>query len=409
MNILQINKFFYLKGGAERYYFDLVKILEENGHRVIPFAMQDIKNQPTKYKNYFVSKIDISKPGFSLADLKAAGRILYSFEAQSKMEDILHDFKIDIAHVHNLYHQISPSVLTTLNNYHVPVVMTIHDFKLMCPVYTFYTQGEVCERCKKSRYYNCVLRKCAKNSYAASITNMIEMYLHRMLKIYRDNVDLYISPSKFVRDKMIEFGWPRKKIITIPHFSKPKNKISEIKNKQGEYSFYFGRLIKHKGVMHMLKAYKYLKNEKLKIAGTGPQEKEYKDYVKKNKMSNVEFVGFLNDKELEDAIKLSKYVIVPSVYYETFGLSVTEAFAQGKMVIATDLGPLPELVKNGKTGIIYRAGDWRDLKNKILEINKKPQEITRLGQNALRFVRNNLDPKDHYQKIIQQYQKLIKN
>lgn len=406
MNILQTNKFYYLKGGAERYYFDLAELLSKNGHQIIPFCMQDAKNLPTPYQKYFVGKINIDKAGFSGNDLRAAGRILYSFEAKSKLEKLLSQEKVDIAHIHNIYHQISPSVLTVLKQQKIPIVMTVHDFKLMCPVYTFYTHGNVCERCKGHKYYNCVLQKCTKNSYSASMVNMLEMYLHRMLKIYRNNVDLYICPSKFVRDKMIEFGWPRQKIITIPHFAKIPKSMG--KDKTEDYTLYFGRLIKHKGVMHLIKAFKYLKNDKLKIVGTGPQEQELKDYVNKENIQNVEFSGFLTGNDLKNVIQKAKYVIVPSVYYETFGLTVTESFAHGKAVIASDLGPLPELVKNGKTGMIYRAGDWRDLKNKIIKLNKDPEQIEIMGNNAREYVVNNLNSSQHYNKLLTEYEKLLK-
>lgn len=406
MKILQVNKFYYLKGGAESYYFDLSDLFSEKGHKIIPFAMQDQRNNSTEYAKYFIDKINIEKVGFSIKDLKAAGRILYSFESRRKIKKLLDVEKIDIAHIHNIYHQISPSILSAIKERNIPIVMTVHDFKLMCPVYSFYTHGEICERCKVKKYYNCVLHKCAKNSYFASKINMVEMYLHRMLKIYRNNIDLYICPSKFVRDKMIEFGWPRKKIIVVPHFVKSQD--DDVINEVGEYALFFGRLIKEKGIADLLRAYKYLKNEKIKIAGTGPQEKEYKNFIKKEGMENVEFTGYLPRVDLKKVIAKAKYTIVPSLSYETFGLSITESFAQGKAVIASNVGALPELVKNMKTGIIYQSGNWRDLKNKIIVLNKDKNKIVEMGKNAREYVINNLSSSQHYSKLLAEYNKLLK-
>ncbi len=405
MNILQINKFYYLKGGAERYYFNLSDLLVKRGLRVIPFAMEDIKNEPTPYKKYFVSPINIEKAGFSWQDVKAAGRILYSWEAQRKLKNLLADEKIDLAHIHNIYHQISPSILTVLKDKKIPIVMSVHDFKLLCPVYSFFTEGEVCERCKVNKFYNCVLHRCAKNSYAASKVNMVEMYLHRLLKIYRNNIDLYICPSEFVRNKLVEYGWPGKKIIVLPHFVNLG--IKNLSSQAGEYALYFGRLIKEKGLMDLLKAYQYLKNDRLMIAGTGPHENIYKNFVKKNNLNNIEFVGYLAGENLTKAIRGAKYVMVPSRNYETFGLTIAESFAQGKTVIASDIGALPELVKHGQTGMLFKAGDWRDLKNKIIEIGKEPDRAQKMGENAKQFAEINLDSEQYYTKLITEYNKLI--
>ena len=405
MHILQVNKFYYQKGGAERYYFDLIELLEKQGHEVISFAMHDIKNNPTPYKDYFVGKINIEKAGFSWQDVKSAGRIIYSIEAKKKLKKLLNNEKIDIAHIHNIYHQISPSILTVLKKRKIPVVMTVHDFKLLCPVYSFFTQGDVCERCKVSKFYNCVLHRCAKNSYVASKLNMLEMYLHRLFKIYRNNIDLYICPSEFVKNKLMEYGWPRKKIIVLPHFIALANNVES--DQAGDYALYFGRLIKEKGVMDLLKAYQYLKNDKLKIVGTGPHEKIYRDFVRNNNIKNIEFTGYLAGKNLTEAVSGSKFVVMPSRLYETFGLTVAESFAQGKPVIASRLGALPELVKDGVTGMLFKPGDWRDLKNKILKINQRPEEIQKMGENARKFVEENLNAKRHYSKLIEEYSKLI--
>ncbi len=404
MKILLANKFYYLKGGAERHLFDLKELLEENGHKTIPFAMQDNKNVNSSYSKYLVSPVNLEKSSFSLEGIKAAGRIIYSFEARSKMEDLIKTEKPDIAHIHNIYHQISPSILTPLKKAGIPIVMTVHDFKLMCPNYIFYTQNRVCERCKKYKYYNCVIHKCVKDSYAASKINMLEMYYHRFLKIYKNNIDLYITPSQFVKDKLIEFGFNRNKIEVLPHFIK-QEQIIEQNNYSENYILYFGRLSKEKGPVVLLKAMQKVKNIKLKLAGTGPQEKELKDYVQKNNMDNVEFLGYLKGEKLKEAILNSLFVIMPSVFYETFGLTVLESYTYGKSVIASNIGALPELVQEGKTGLLFESGNSDNLAQKINKMLQSREKIENMGSMGKEFSKK-FNRDDYYEKIKEIYKRI---
>lgn len=407
MKILLANKFYYLKGGAERHFFDLKELLEKHNNQVIPFSMQDEKNITSEYSKYFVSNVDIGKSSFSPGGIKAAGRIIYSFEAKKKIRELINKTKPDIAHIHNIYHQISPSILTALRKAQIPIVMTVHDFKLMCPNYIFYTQGKICERCKKYRYYNCVLHKCVKNSYLASKINMIEMYWHRFLKIYKKNIDLYICPSQFVKDKLIDFGFNKDKITVLPHFIKQSSNIEQ-NYYSDNYILYFGRLSKEKGVNILLEAAKELKYKdiKVKIAGTGPAEKELKGYVKEQGLEKVvEFLGFLEKDKLNKAISSSLFTIMPSLSYETFGLSVLESYMQKKPVIASNLGALPELVLEGKTGMLFQSENSTDLALKIKSMLSDKHKLLKISQNAKKFsYKFNRD--DYYRKLEEIYIKL---
>ena len=439
MKILLANKYYYLKGGAERHLFDLKELLEQNGHKTIPFAMQDNKNVNSAYSKYFVNPVNLEKSSFSLDGLKAAGRIIYSFEAKSNIEKLINHEKPDIAHIHNIYHQISPSILTSIKNAGIPIVMTVHDFKLMCPNYIFYTQDRVCERCKKYKYYNCVLHKCVKDSYMASKVNMFEMYLHRFLKIYKNNIVLYICPNQFVKDKLIEFGFSSNKIKVLPHFTnfdinnphtKPiNNKFKDftenIKNHilpnnknlpknteqvidSDDYMLYFGRLSKEKGIKTLFEAIKKIKNKqiKLKLAGLGPQEKELKDYViKQGLQRRIEFLGFLQEEKLSETIHNSLFTVLPSVFYETFGLTVLESHNHNKPIIASRLGALPELIEEGKTGVLFKSGNSNDLAEKIDTMLQDRENIDNMGKLGKEFSLG-FNKENYYGKLKEIYKKL---
>lgn len=427
MKILLVNKFYYLKGGAERYFFDLKNLLEEKGNKVIPFSMQDERNFATPYEKYFVSKVDIEKPKFSF---KAAGRILYSFEAKGKLEELIEKEKPDIAHLHNIYHQISPSILTVLKKHKIPTIMTLHDFKILCPIYILYSKGEVCEKCKTYRYWHCILRKCAKNSYLASKLNAFEMYWHKFLKIYENNVDLFVVPSEFLKNKILEWGrLPKEKIRVIPHFV-DDNSLSAVipngvtnENLPGNYILYFGRLSAEKGVNVLLEAVKMLKKSgkiqtKFYLAGSGPQEQKLKEFVKKENLEDgVKFLGHLGKEELQKTIKNSLFTVMPSVVYESFGLATLESFRLGKPVLASNLGALPELVnphtknfgegvKEGKTGMLFKADNPRDFAEKVLLMIQNQEKFKEMGEEAVKLVRDKYNKELHWQRLERIYKEL---
>ena len=404
MKILLVNKFYYLKGGAERYYFDLKELLENKGYEVISWSMYSKRNKTSPYSKYFVSQVDIEKPHLAKNKLKTAGRIIYSWEAKRKIASLIKDTKPDIAHLHNIYHQISPSILHVLKKNKIPTAMTVHDFKLMCPIYLFYTRGRVCERCKKYRYYNCVLQKCAKGSYSASAVNMVEMYVHRMLRIYKDNINVFICPSEFLKDKLVEYGFDESKLVVIPHSVESEN--IQAGSGEGKYILYFGRLSQEKGVKTLLRAMESLSEVNLKIAGSGPQEEELKGIVKDKGLNNVEFLGYLFGQDLTKVIDESSLAVVPSKSYETFGLAAAEALSHGKPVIASKLGALPEVVQDSQTGYLFESGNSDDLASKIRKMLASPEAVAEMGERGREYVEKNLSAERHYQELEKVYQKL---
>ena len=163
MKILQINKFHYLRGGAERHYLELSELLKSHGHEVIHFSMNDSRNEFSKYGKYFAKQVNLEK--FSLVNIF---KIFYNFDAQKKLDSLLEAERPDIVHMHNIYHQLSPAIINTIKKHNIPMVMTLHDYKIICPNYQLFSQGKICNSCIGQKYYNCLLKKCAKNSYKKS-------------------------------------------------------------------------------------------------------------------------------------------------------------------------------------------------------------------------------------------------
>ncbi|MFA5187859.1 MAG: glycosyltransferase [Patescibacteria group bacterium] len=401
-----INKFFYRKGGSEAYMFDLLELLKKAGHEVVEFSMKDEKNQASKYSDFFIDKIDFNKRQGFLEDLKKAGHLIYSFEAKRKLEALIKKAKPDIAHLHNFSFQLTPSILQTLKKYNIPIVWTMHDYKLICPNYRLFTQGSVCERCKVHKYYNCWKYKCIKNNSGMSFLAMLEMYLHKLILRSYEKIDCFIAPSKFLEAKVLDWGINEAKVKQLYHLLdlEKLNVNPEI----GEGLLYFGRLAEEKGLKILLEAMKDLPNIKLKIVGAGPQKQELQNYIAGNNLNNVEIVSHKTGSELYDLIKNARLVVVPSIWYENNPISILEAFAFGKPVIGSNLGGIPELVRENKTGFLFTAGNSRELKNKIAQNYNKAEELKIWGANARQLVASISNPADHLQSLLDLYQKLIK-
>jgi len=400
VKILLINKFLYPKGGAEASTLVTGALLSRKGHEVHYWGMQHPSNPEYPYKDYFVSQVDYNKASGILTKLKAASNILYSFEAKKNIESFIKEIKPDIAHLNSLYHQISPSILHVLKKHTIPTVMTIRDYKLVCPSYLMLADGKPCERCKGGRYYNCFFNKCTKNSYAKSFLNVVEMYLHhKILHIY-DSIDVYISPSMFLKNKLEEMGFTHE-IEYLPNFV-DLGEYSPRYNWQQRSIVYFGRLSPEKGLSTLLEAVKDL-NVKLKIIGDGPIRQELEKKAVVERINNVIFVGYKSGQELKKEIQDAMATVTPSQCYENNPRSVIESFALGKPVIGARIGGIPELAKDGETGYTFKSGNVDDLRSKINLLIGSPDKVINMGKTARKLVEQHNNPEAHYQRLTQIY------
>ena len=206
MKILMVNKFYYIKGGSETYYFELKRLLESKGHTVIDFSMQDEKNFVSPYSNYFVENVDYNNKEGIFSRIKAAADIIYSFESKRKFERLVNEVKPDCIHLHIFQHQISPSILDVIKKYHIPTIYTAHDLKMLCLNYKMMHHGKLCEQCRGGKYFHCVLNKCVKDSYLKSCVNVVEGYVHRWRHSY-DVINVIITPSLFYKNIFEKFGY----------------------------------------------------------------------------------------------------------------------------------------------------------------------------------------------------------
>ena len=402
MNILQIHKFFYKRDGASNYMFELSELLHEQGHNVIPFSTNHPKNIKSPYSKYFVTYRDLSdtKNISFLQKIKIIDNFIYSHEAKIKLEQLLdNEVQIDIAHIHNIYHHITPSILPVLKKRGIKIVMTLHDYKLFSPNYSMFHHGKIQKKDAKGWYLKNIFGKSFDNSYSKSILVTAEMiFHHKIMNYYGKYVDMFIAPSKFMKDLYIEMGWPKDKIT---HITNPAMPIKQQGFVEGKYVTYVGSLIEQKGIQYLLEAAQRLPEIPFMIIGTGQNQSEYKSFVKKHNIKNIRFTGFQTGATLKSLLQEARIVVLPSVWYENYPLSILEAKMAQKVTIASDIGGLPEIVPKE---LLVAPNDSNDLALKIqtwyVADKIKRQEM---GKKLRAQVLDHNDPQKHVQKIIAVY------
>jgi len=356
-SLLSLNSYHYARGGADIVYFAHAELFEANGWTNTFSAMHHADNVPCVDSPWFAECIDYHKNGRPLEKLKHAARIIYSLEAKKKISGLLDSRHIDIAHVHNIYHHQSPSVLRELKSRDIPVVMTAHDLKIACPNKMMMTKGQICERCRGGRVWNAALHCCVQDSKIVSSLVSFESAIHKALNLYDRNVDRIVTPSRFYRDKLIEWGWNGDKIVHIPNFVRISPEVRQ--SPGGGYILYFGRLAKEKGLTTLVRAAAQARVP-VRIAGTGPEEGILRLLVDELD-APVTFLGFLNGEALWSAVDAARAIVLPSEWYENGPMSVIEAFGRGKPLIGSRIGGIPELITEGETGWSFVPADVSDL------------------------------------------------
>lgn len=396
MKVLLVNKFHYMKGGSERYYFTLANAFKKMGHQVIFFAMHDAKNEPCYQSPFFVSSVGVN--GGIKSKLKLMMHISYSKEAYNNMKALLKKENPDLVILNLVHKQITCSIIDAIKEFNpkLPIVWTMHDLICICPSYTMLDgKGNICEKCLDGNFNHCKKNRCIRESKLMSWLSTYEAKQIKKHKWY-DKVDLYVCPSEFYKKKLEEAHFTKSPIIHLPN---PLDDSVEIKKseKVKDYVLYFGRLSKEKGVLTLIKAIQQT-DKHLIVLGTGPIEEELKEFVKNENLENqVKLLGFKSGKELDQYIEEAKVVVLPSEWYENGPYSAMEALAKGKPLIVSNLGGLPELVKDGKNGFIYQSGNIEELKacvTKLFALNDSEYktfqdcsiEIAKKNHNSEKYI-----------------------
>lgn len=418
MRIILVNKFHYMKGGSETYYFGLAEGLRRLGHEVHFFAMQDSKNLSCEDSDLFVSAKDYNGPISISRKLSEARSLIYSKESLEKFEQLCERVRPDVIHMNLVHRQITLSILDApyLAEHRVPVLFTSHDYILVCPNYLMLDgSGAVCEACLGGNFANCLKRRCVKGSTAKSAVAMAEADWYKRHCTY-SKIDRIIAPSEFMRSKLIQGGFPEHQVIHLQNFAKNET-LEQARNtddktdRKHPYILFFGRLSKEKGVGVLIDAFEHAlprlpEDVRLVIAGEGPE----RDALMSKSDDHVEFVGFKQGDELEKLVSGATLACCPSIWRENMPYSIVEALAEGTPVVGSRIGGIPESVIEGETGWLAEPGDISSLSGVLMHAMNTAADVPAyraMQQRCRSYVLENCNQSKYMDKLNGLYHDLI--
>lgn len=390
MKVLLVNKFYYNRGGDCVCTLNLEHLLKSHGYEVAVFAMKYPENFQSEWEQYFAEEVNFAD---GLGNKIAAAKRLLGFgDIKSSFMRILMDFRPDVVHLQNIHSYLSPIIAKIAKDFGCRVVWTLHDYKLLCPSYACLRDNKPCELCFKDKI-NVIKNRCMKGSLAASALAYIEAKRWSRDWIQR-YVDAFVCPSSFMAKKMEQGGFDKSKLHVICNFVDPV-KLEVLNNsgiqKRAEYYLYMGRLSQEKGIKTLLEVASELPY-KIKIAGGGPLKDELQSRYKD--CSNIEFLGHLNARQVVELLCETKFMVIPSEWYENNPLSVIESLCAGTPVVGANMGGIPELV-GGSDGLIFQSGDSGDLEECIKSAFNRQWNQLEIKSNAI----NRFSPDSTFEKI----------
>ena len=388
MRLLGVHRLHYRMGGAEAVHLDHLALFREKGWDCAEFAMEHPQNEPSAFKKYFPSYFD---PGMARGTEKfgAVGRFLHSDEAKQKFSVLLDDFRPDIIHIHGIYHQLTPAILPPALERKIPIALTLHDYKLVCPAYHFFRPGYgVCELCRGGRQWNCAVHRCAHGSILTDSVYALDGWLQWHRGTVRDAVSAFIGPCRFLVDKFVEHGVAREKLHYVPNFFETTDDrpvapdtIAAVKARYGRLLLYFGRLSVEKGLSVLVDAAKRA-GVTLVFVGEGKEEAGLRAKAAELGVT-AHFTGHLKGAELWAHVQAAVAIALPSIWYEIAPKSILEAQARGKVIITSAIGGLPEMVEDNVTGFVVPPNDADALGVAIAKAFALSEaELAKLGEAA---------------------------
>ena len=397
--ILNVSQNYHVRGGSDRYFFTLAELLQKHGHRVVPFTAASPNNESSEWENYFPRGADFEHPG--AGDLL---RFLYSHDAVKSIRQLLQDTDINLAHFHIYYGKLTASILEVLKRDGIPLIQTLHEYKLTCPVYSHLSNDQICEACEGKHFWRALPKRCNRGSLARTALSVTESYVSKMLGAVK-KFDHFISVSHFLRKKMISHGIPEDKISTVHNFVD----VSDITPNfsEGDYILYFGRVHRSKGILTLIAAAVPLTDVPIYIVGDGEAMPEVQRIIEENGCKHIHLLGFKQGDELRELIGNSICTVLPSEWYENCPMSVLESYAYGKPVIGANIGGIPELIVDGIDGFLVPSGEQETLRDRLLWMSKHKSEAAEMGRVGRHKMETEFNADIHYERIMNVYQQFL--
>lgn len=404
MNILLVTNNLYPTGGDWTYVDSVAKIYKQHGHNVFLWGRKNEKNVVKTYENYYVDTLDLNNRNKLVSSFKLLKGSIYSNHAERQMARFLNDFRIDIVQLNSINIGLTPSIINPIHNAGIPIVWRIIDYKPICPNIYLMRGDVVCEECKGHKFFNCIRNKCKNDSLKDSFAVALETFVYSKRKEY-SYVDMVSFQNQFTRNLYKQWNFPIKESVvdvnpydaslTVPDYS------------VGDYVLYFGRYVRPKGVLTILKSAKLNPDIKYVFVGKGDMEDQMKEYVSSENLRNVIIEGPVWGNEMDEIIKKSKFVISASEWYEPSSYVALQSFSNGKPIIASRMGGVPEIVRDNYSGCLFEAGNVEELAEVTRKLCYSPEEVEKMGRNARHELEQEYSPELYYQKTINMFEKLI--
>ncbi len=383
INIVLVHNAYTEFGGEDRVVNNLIRLLQEKGHSVFVFIKDSNEIQNMRF-----------------GKIRAFFSGIYSWASKQELRRYIEEYKPDVVHVHNVFPLISPSILIECKRSGIPVVMTVHNYRLICPNGLFMTNGHICEKCSGGHEYWCILRNC-ENNLLKSIGYALRNYIARKRRYYLNNINIYICLTQFQKNILIREGFHADNISILSNVIQ-SSKI-ETSESSGEYIGYIGRISREKGISTLFKAAGMCKDISFKAAGSYENAIE----LTKSAPSNFEFCGFLDGNKIHEFYHNSRFIVLCSEWYEVFPLVLLEAMNRGKAVICSRIGGLPEIVEDGITGLMFEPGNAKDLSEKIRYLWDRPDLCKKMGEAGREKALKVYSPGEYYKSLMTIYEKAI--
>jgi glycosyltransferase involved in cell wall biosynthesis len=388
MNILIVHNTYQNPGGEDIVVAQETRLLERNGHKVSNY----------KRSNHEIENLSFAKR------LVLISRIVSASDSKMAVRRILQDLKPDLVHVHNTFAMVSPSVYEACQEEDVPVVQTLHNYRLVCPGATFYRDDAPCEECVTHSLLRSVQHACYRDSRMMTGAIALMLKTHRLRRTWSDRIDSYIALSSFAKDKFVQAGLPADKICVKANFVEPD---PGERTDAGNYVLYAGRLLPEKGVLTLLEAWEKLQSIPLVIAGDGPLRHRLEADVEKKGLKCIRFTGDLRRDQVYDAMKKARFLVVPSIWHEPFGLVIAEAFACGTPVLGAFAGAIQDMLEDQVTGLHFAPGDPDALAQKVSWAWGHLPELAVMGKAARRVYENRYTADANYHLLMNIYASAI--
>jgi glycosyltransferase involved in cell wall biosynthesis len=366
MKILLAHNTYQQPGGEDVVFESEKRLLERAGHDVV---------------SYVRSNQELGNAG-GLHRIAMVPRMVWSADSRRDFAAVLDEKRPDIVHIHNTFMVISPSIYSACRERRIPVVQTLHNFRLLCPASNFYRDGKVCEDCVDHGLLRSVRHGCYRSSRGATAGVALMIAVHRKLHTWRESVTRFIALTEFAKQKFVAAGFPSSSLVVKPNFVDPDpcERVSA-----SDYAVYLGRLAQEKGLGVLLDAWKQVRGQyPLQIVGDGPERAALEAKVRTLQLSGVTFRGRLSREDAMASVKNARFVVVPSTWYETFGMCIAEAFACGTPVLCSRLGAMQEIVTDHGDGLHFTAGDAQDLASKVEWAWSHPEKLAKMGRAGRR-------------------------